>query len=290
MEHHVALCVGGTYTKAGAVVVSTLSRHVAPDESLVVWVFHSGMRHDERLLYQKATERDGGRTRVRLLPLPHDITSLEVESDYITSETFGRLALPRLLPESVSRVLYLDADVLIMNSVSELFSLKMRGALIAGVREASDPFLWSRNGLEHVFDIDLDPWLPYFNAGVLLMDVNGLREADAEARCLQYVQRHRPARMDQDALNAILHDRFLELPSVWNVENYYFKTEARRKRYAQLLENARILHFVGHKKPWTEPAVWKSQEWLTELRDLEQACGPPVRTDDAPPNAKGPMS
>jgi UDP-glucose/galactose:(glucosyl)LPS alpha-1,2-glucosyl/galactosyltransferase len=269
VTHHIALCAGGAYLRAGAVVVAGLVRLTRTPEPVEIWVFHSGVSAADESLYRRAVRPAGQRGRLHLRPLPPDILALAVESDYITAETFGRLALPRLLPPSVSRVLYLDADLLVVGDVAELLELDLHGAPLAAVREATDPFLGSLNGLEHVFELGIDPRLPYFNAGVLLMDLAHLRRAEAEAMCLEYVRRHRPARMDQDALNAVFHNEFLELPTKWNVEKYYFKTPERRLRYRALLEDAGILHFEGHKKPWTHPTVWHSSEWAAELCALQ---------------------
>jgi lipopolysaccharide biosynthesis glycosyltransferase len=268
MTHHIALCVGGAYVTPGAVVVGSLVRHLRTHDPVEIWVFHSGISEADELLYQRAVRSGEQAVRLHLGPIPAEILAMAVESDYITAETFGRLALPRLLPASVSRVLYLDADLFVRGNLAELLELDLGDALVAGVREATDPFLGSLNGLEHVFELGLDPRRPYFNAGVLLMDLVRLRRVEVEAKCLAYVRRYRPARMDQDALNAVLHTGFLELPVRWNMEKYYFKTEERRRRYDALLKDARILHFEGHKKPWSHETVWCAGEWADELARL----------------------
>ncbi|ONK15803.1 glycosyltransferase family 8 protein [Streptomyces sp. MP131-18] len=265
---HFALCVGGPYTRAGAVVVASLARHFAPSLPLAVWVCHSGISPAERALYEAAIKLKRGAAELRMTPLPGEVIRLPVQSDYITSETFGRLALARLLPADVTRVVYLDADLLILGDLSELSRHDLAGATLAAVREASDPFCWSLNGLEHVFDLGLDPAAPYFNAGILVMDLPAFRATGVEERCLAYLARHRPARMDQDALNAVCRGRIGELPVKWNVEKYFFTSEERRLRYRALLAQARILHYVGHKKPWTHDTVWRAGDWHAQLAAL----------------------
>ncbi len=265
---HFALCVGGPYTRAGAVVVAGLARHFAPGPPLVVWICHSGISRAERALYEAAIGLRKGPAELRMMPLPGEVIRLPVRSDYITSETFGRLALARLLPPDVTRVVYLDADLLVLGDLSELSRHDLAGATLAAVREASDPFCWSLNGLEHVFDLGLDPAAPYFNAGILVMDLPAFRAARVEERSLDYLARHRPARMDQDALNAVCRGRIAELPVKWNVEKYFFTSEERRLRYRTLLTRARVLHYVGHKKPWTHDTVWRAAEWRRQLAEL----------------------
>lgn len=194
-DAHVALCVDGPYVEGGAVAVATLARHFRRDVPLTVWVLHAGMPPAGRRLYEAAMA-PAAAGELNLVRLPPELLDLPVRSDYISSATFGRLALARLLPPAATRILYLDADTMVRGDLSELFSLDLAGATAAAVREPSDPFFWSRNGLQHVFDLGLDPWQPYFNAGVLLLDAAAFRAARAERRCLDYLAAHRPERME----------------------------------------------------------------------------------------------
>jgi lipopolysaccharide biosynthesis glycosyltransferase len=275
-EAHVALAVDGDYVEAGAVAVATLVRHFDHDGQLTVWVLHAGMRDNQRELYRSAVSLAPRTTDLRFARLPASLLDHPVESHYISSATFGRLALARLLSKSATRILYLDADIMVRGDLSELFSLDLHGAVAGAVREPSDPFFWSRNGLEHVFRLGVDPWQPYFNAGVLVLDAARMRAARVEERCLEYMAAHRPLRMDQDALNAVLIGEILELPTQWNVEDYYFKSRPRRSRYRTILDAARVLHFVGDRKPWNDPRVWLSAEWEAELGALRVHAGQPT--------------
>jgi lipopolysaccharide biosynthesis glycosyltransferase len=265
IDAHLALCVGGSYVEPGAVVVASALAHFAGAAPLTVWVLHDGMSPAQEQLYKAAA---GSRATLHLVPTPAEITALPSMSDYITSATFGRLALPDVLPSDVDRVLYLDADLLVVGDLAPLCAYALDGAALAAVREPSDPFFWSRNGLEHVFTLDVDRWTPYFNAGVLVMDLPLIRELEVRGRCLEYVAEHCPARMDQDALNFVLRNRIAELPTMWNVENYFFKSSSRRARYEALLAEAKALHYVGHNKPWNQN-VWRVEEWRAHLAALE---------------------
>ena len=68
-----------------------------------------------------------------------------------------RLALPEILPEEY-RALYLDVDTIVTGDLGPLFSASLGGCPVGGVREPSR----SRG-------------VPYYNAGVLLMDLFALR-------------------------------------------------------------------------------------------------------------------
>ncbi|WP_377919039.1 glycosyltransferase [Bacillus songklensis] len=62
--------------------------------------------------------------------------------------------------------------------------------------------------------------------------------------------------MDQDALNAILHDKWLELDPKWN-----YTTECMERLH---IDNPAIIHFTSAKKPWNSEHPFK-QEYLKYL-------------------------
>lgn len=269
---HIVLCVDGGYAVPGAVVVSSLVRNLDPDTPVMLWMIHDGLSPGQQAFYRAAVASRGNET-LEFLEIPKSLLSLPSKSDYISTVTYGRFAIPRLLPESVSKVLYLDADLLIRGDISPLLNVDLLGHSAAAVREPSDPLFGSLRGLQHTYDLDLNPLHPYFNAGVLLLDLGQLRERDIERLCVDYVSRHEPDRMDQDALNAALCGHILELSPRWNLEDYYFESEERRTRYRSVIESASIIHFVGHNKPWNDGSLWLVEEWQREHQSVRGALG-----------------
>ena len=75
----------------------------------------------------------------------------------------ARLLVDRLLPESVSRVLYLDADTLVIGSLRELWETDLEGCPLGMVAEPTANHARKKDlGLEN---------MSYFNSGVLLIDL-----------------------------------------------------------------------------------------------------------------------
>jgi len=72
--------------------------------------------------------------------------------------TYFRLSMHRFLPASVKKILYLDCDIIVKSSISELYSTDISERYGAVVAEATSV-----------------PWLPvahpYFNAGMLLFNL-----------------------------------------------------------------------------------------------------------------------
>ena len=58
-----------------------------------------------------------------------------LDAERFTAFTFLRLIVPNILPAEIERVLYLDTDTLIANSVLPLFSLDMKGKAVGAVTQ-----------------------------------------------------------------------------------------------------------------------------------------------------------
>ncbi|MEJ1933478.1 glycosyltransferase family 8 protein [Nostoc sp. NIES-2111] len=168
---------------------------------------------------------------------------------HISLASYFRIFLPKLIPERVDRVLYLDSDLIIRSDVSDLLSIDLNGAYLAGVSNVFSP--------ENAARLGLPASAFYFNAGVLVINLQYWREKDVSARLVDYVVENADILKfhDQDALNAVMHGKVRELDYVWN-----FQARTRPQDmpaigrhpadYDAVANSARIIHFTTAQKPW----------------------------------------
>ena len=98
----------------------------------------------------------------------------------------------------------------------------------------------------------------YFNTGVMVIDVQAWRDQEIVERCRTFlVESPQHARFwDQDALNVVLEDRWLRLPSELNAfpvsafPDWFDEPALTTRRKTE--DAALILHFAGPIKPWTD--------------------------------------
>lgn len=154
--------------------------------------------------------------------------------------TYHRLALPELLPGR-DRILYLDADMLALTDLTPLWETDLHGCAAAVVQ---DYFLgtekrWERLGLPHP---------EYFNAGMMLMDLNRWREENLAACVAEAVAEHPDWEYnDQDGLNVVLNGQCLDVDPRWNATTTRLRAGA--------VENPALVHFTGQEKPWHVSSV-----------------------------------
>lgn len=120
-----------------------------------------------------------------------------------TYMSFMRLALPTILPDE-NRVLWLDCDTIVDADITELFEMDLQGKCFGAVQEFEKSIRVGK----------------YFNAGVLLMDLQRMREIGIEKPLIEFVNTIKAGLPDQDALNLIGYEEIVPIPSKYNVCNY----------------------------------------------------------------------
>jgi lipopolysaccharide biosynthesis glycosyltransferase len=232
-----------TYAIGAAVVLSSALRHLAPDPAPVsVYVLDGGIRPATWAKLARSLTLTGRAHRlIRLSPslarfqgLPQDWGSSVM--------TYARLALPELMDEP--RVLYLDADMVVQADLSPLAHLDLQGKVVAA--GPNHDYTLAFAGLPCA-ELGLPPDAPYFQAGVLVIDLPRWREIRLSERALDYLRtwpRH-TKHWDQSALNALLLDQWLRVPATWNTDAW----PAQEGKAGYSLDAA-VLHYTGPNKPW----------------------------------------
>jgi lipopolysaccharide biosynthesis glycosyltransferase len=164
-----------------------------------------------------------------------------------------RILLPELRP-GLDRVLYLDCDTLIMDSLLELWQTDLEQFYVAAVQNLIEPRFATRH-----HSMGIPPGQVYFNSGVLLLNLKLMREQGCVERIYEYAARYgsRSVWPDQDALNHVLGPKCHLLHPRWNCQNsFFFWPQARdvfgEKALAEATRAPAILHFEGppETKPW----------------------------------------
>ncbi|HWT60069.1 MAG TPA: glycosyltransferase family 8 protein [Rhizobium sp.] len=160
--------------------------------------------------------------------------------------TLARLYMDLQIPENVKRLLYLDADVLAVAPVDELFTRDLRGKALAAVDDYVMAFPEKAGARQR--KIGMGDGGRYFNAGVLLFDWSVCRAKGRFARTREIFEQrsHLFENNDQDALNVSFDGDWLVLDPRWNTQTGLLPFVARPA----------ILHFTGRKKPWQATVPW----------------------------------
>jgi lipopolysaccharide biosynthesis glycosyltransferase len=251
---------------SAAMLHSVLARHRGHDVH-VHYMHGPDISADDERQLAGMVEREGG-----------SITFLRVEDSdieglptvgFTRKATWYRIFLPELLP-SVDRILYLDSDLIVVDSIAPLWDLDLGGHWIGAVTNVFQP-----NHVHRPEELGLAGPEVYFNAGVLLMNLDEMRRDGRTEALLRYgvTNARKLEWRDQDALNVVLGERRLGLHPRWNLMNsfYLFRRNARgfgRRALRQAFRDPAIRHFEGPDalKPWHPDCEQKLRDLYMEHR------------------------
>lgn len=193
---------------------------------------------------------------VRLYTVPGRIV-LPRQKNYWTSAILARLHIGTALPEDVGRVVYLDADTLVLGDLTEFYGFDLRGRTLGAT--AFPGWKVPREWPDHPVLLERHPEcagkvIGYFNSGVLLIDLEKWRAGGITEQAVEIFQRYPDLRSpDQDVLNVIFADQWTELPPIWNkLIEHYKLGKFGKGRLDYLTRREGIIHYGGVLKPWHE--------------------------------------
>ncbi len=175
--------------------------------------------------------------------------------EHWTPAVLGRLFLESLLFGTTDRLLYLDADVVVLGDVTELYAFDLRGRAVGAVPNIIEPWRsWDVGTVpaRHRRDGAQPPG--YFNSGVLLIDLVRWHRLGGTRRALDIYRAHGTSFVapDQDTLNVLFSGDWVRIPSRWN---RLVAVSGRALPVARPVtpdEEVDLMHFIGPVKPWDD--------------------------------------
>ncbi len=278
---HIALTIDENYIRYCVVVIASVLENNKEEDVSFHIVANDLSTQSQELLVQQA-EKGGGKVCFYSVPFSLlDDYQLKWGERRLSMTVFYRCVLASVLPSSVTQVLYMDCDVLVLQSLRELWNTPMDGYAMAGVQDllyTPDEY-FERLGYERKYG--------YVNGGVLLLNLDYWRKNDVENRLKVYFKEHLTlvVRNDQDVMNAVLVHEKVMLDMKWNVQMDVFltcnyKEETMRKKCLAIAQDIGILHYCYRKKPWHYNCIHPMRELffkyqrLTPFDDWTRLCSP----------------
>lgn len=171
-----------------------------------------------------------------------DLQRHHSSAEYPVSTLF-RLLISGLAPD-IGRLLYLDIDCIVNGDIRQLLDTDLDGAVATVVRDQNDAFKYLNR------QAGLPDDNPYFNAGVMLVDLVRWRSDDVSRRCIELLGSRRFFFNDQDVLNRILEGKVKLLDPRYNVQTRLYYPAYSSDSVKETVANAVIRHYTGMDKPW----------------------------------------
>ena len=223
------------YAALTAVSAVSLLKHNPGAEIILVGC---RLKPDSIEIVKSRIEKAGG--EFRYVDVSEKINELQSMGacSYVSYAVYSRIFIGELLPDLHGKVLYLDCDTLIVDSIAGIFDTDLRGNPLALAPDAAHP------AYKRV--ISLPENKPYYNTGVTLINLDEWRKRRCTERLMEELKapHGRNPLGDQDIIVRVLNDEITQLDRRWNFLSQYI--------LYGLKEKPAIYHFSGNTlgRPW----------------------------------------
>lgn len=199
-------------------------------------------------------------------------------SRFFMRSTISRIAYVRLylgeLLKNYARVVYLDCDLIAQSDLAELFDVNLGDRVCAAVLDwAISTEIIKNSAPYRNIDIYLHDVLgmpnarQYFNSGVMVFDLDRIRTDNLQQAFIKAATKNTQYFMDQNVLNAVLHDKVLLLGFEWN-KQVLLSTTYKDITYRGITEKPKIIHFAAEPKPLHQINMSEHYNWWKHARQL----------------------
>lgn len=251
------------YLMPACVMLTSMFANADPDTEYKVFVFAD--TDTQRVSLGKIDETLAAHPRhsVEWLDPAGNFSSAK-NRNHLTTPNYYRFLIPDFL-KGYDKAIWLDVDMIVKRDLSELFSTNLDGlylgAVLIGLRNAS---------IRHV------PSSDYFNAGLLLMNLELWRRDDVVGTARRLIEENDFSCPTQDPMNLVGYQKTIFLPVTYNVYISPKSMKGQKKRdylafhgrasFSDLIADAAVLHFVENIKPWNDKNYPEREEWIQYYR------------------------
>ena len=199
---------------------------------------------------------------------------------------YARFMFPDLM-QLYEKVVYIDADVILMDDIAKLYDTDLKDNLLVGVRDTGMLAWYHTPGNPERAYIDNELKLrnpdSFFNSGVIVFNIPLFHNTFSTKYLFKYATSRFWKWRDQDVFMTLCDGKIGHADQGWNVLVPYFRDEIGmlddgacfelKKQYLTALKNPKLVHFIGNGFLSLSPAPpWSEYFWVyakkTKFYDL----------------------
>lgn len=234
---NIAFSTDENYSKYCIVAITSIKETQKDFEMINVFVLTKNLSAKTQKRFENLNTEN---FKVKLVDTSNiDVSNLQINlprERVLPASAYYRLLAADIL-QDYDKLLYLDCDIIVKDSLLNLWGIDTSNYFFAAVKDISGEFfLKDMNAPERKKS--------YFNSGVLLMNLKKWREENGLERCKGFVRNPyiKPRFNDQDILNfSFEDDEILFIDKKWNFQQYFPKED---------FKECAIIHYITENKPW----------------------------------------
>ena len=228
-----------------------------PKENFNIYVLHRDLEESDFKIIKN--NLDLKHFQIQLIHIPEkEIDTFPVYEKRYPVEVYFRIFASKYLPQDLERILYLDADTIVINSLKELYETDFENNYYVAATHVKK-VLHKLNEIR----LNIKEDEPYINTGVLLMNLKELRKVNIEKEVKAFIEKNEKKLLlpDQDILVSMFGDKIKLVDSLkYNlgertVNTYNINHPNNQIGLRWICRNTVIIHYFGRNKPWNKQYI-----------------------------------
>ncbi len=253
---NILVAINGQYIKQLNVLLNSIQKS-NKDENFSVYIFNKNLSKEQ--IEEIKNGLDLNKFCINDIKLNESkFDNLLVREQRYPVEIYFRIFAVKYLPNDIDRILYLDADTLVINKLDELYNMDFEGNYFIAATHVKK--------VVHKFNeirLGIDENNPYINTGVLLINLNELRKVKIEKEVMDFMQKNNKRLLlpDQDIINAMYGNKIKLIDDLKynlgdrNLNLYNLNNPKKKIGMKWICKNTIIIHYFGRNKPWNSGYV-----------------------------------
>jgi lipopolysaccharide biosynthesis glycosyltransferase len=252
MNLNILLAINKQYKEQAIVLIYSILKSNKED-NINLYIMHRSLSYfDEKEIINRV---GGSKCKMNFIKIDSTkLKKLPVYQKRYPLEIYFRLYAANYLPEDVDRILYLDADTLVINGLNNLYNMDFENNYFIATTHVGKLL----KGINNI-RLDLDKEDKYINTGVMLMNIKELRKVDIEKEISKFLKNNNLLLLpDQDIISQVFGKKIKLVDAniynfgerEWNKHNIKNPNKPIDLRWIR--KNTVIIHYYGKNKPWNE--------------------------------------
>lgn len=244
---HIAFGIDANFTIGTGVLIYSILQH--NNNNIVFHIFTDSIYPEDISRFKELTYKANNISIIIYYVNPNKFSILPIFFTW-SQAMYYRFIISKLLYNITDNILYLDSDILCLNSFENLFHQNF-SSNIAGVVSDHDSML---NYAQKAFNLNSNY---YFNSGFLIINLTNWEKNNISDKAISLLlNKNNFKYYDQDVLNLLLANKTLLLEKKYNTIYHLADMNT------PISNDTIFLHYSGSVKPWQ---AWGQYHFLTPL-------------------------
>ena len=253
---NILITINKKYVKQVNILLNSI-QYSNTKENFDIYVLHKDLEEsDLKIIHNNL---DLKRFQIHLIKITeNEIHKFPVYEKRYPVEIYFRIFASKYLPQDLERILYLDADTIVINPLKELYETDFEGNYYVAATHVKK-VLHKLNEIR----LNIKEDEPYINTGVLLMNLKELRKVNIEKEVKAFIEKNEKKLLlpDQDIIVSIFGDKIKLVDSLkYNLgertlNTYNINHPKNQIGLRWICRNTVIIHYFGRNKPWNKQYI-----------------------------------